>query len=38
MFKKHPKPKKEEPIKVAAKTKAPEPIVNKKSKPKKEGT
>ncbi len=37
MFKKHPKPKKEEPIKVAAKTKVPEPIIDKKAKPKKEG-
>jgi hypothetical protein len=35
MFKKHPKPKKEEPIKVAAKTKG--TAVDKKAKPKKEG-
>ncbi len=37
MFKKHPKPKKAEPIKVAAKSKAPEPIINKKAKTKKDG-
>jgi hypothetical protein len=37
MFKKHPKPKKEEPIKVGAKGKVIAPaVVDKKVKPKKE--